>query len=89
MGRVPAFFWILVGVGGLFAYSLAHRRANDAAAAAQQSQEASTPLQPFTQPQPPPSPYLAYGQVPFGTDAVNSTQPRYQVAYTSQQGQLA
>lgn len=89
MTRVPVVFWVGVGVAGLVAYSIAHRKALVASAARRESQEASTPLQPFTQPQPASQGYTAYGAVPFGNDAVTSTAPRLQFVYTSQQGALA
>lgn len=91
MSRVPWYFWVAVGVLSLFAYSVAHRKAQLAAqvaAAQQEDRQASTPLQPFTQPQPAPSAYWAYGQVPFGTDAVTST-ARFQYQYSSSAGALA
>ncbi len=83
---VPPVFWVIVGVAAFGAYIVGHRRAVSSTQVATESQEASVPLQPYVQPQPPPAnSYLAYGQVPFGTDASSNTIGG-QVVYTSPVG---
>jgi hypothetical protein len=72
--KVSPIVWVVIGIAALLAYAVGHRHGALLGAQKVETQEAGTPLQEFTQPQP----ASTYGMSPYGA----------QVAYTTPAGAL-